>query len=67
VLNLFRQACKLQILSRGTGVFESKFLDTFDIEEKRLEKIRNDDLEIMKLGFDYTKYILGIEETLKKK
>ncbi len=48
-------------------IFESKFLDTFDIEEQRLEKIKNDDLEIMKLGFDYTKYILGIEETLKKK
>ena len=48
-------------------IFESKFLETFDINAKRLEKIRNDELEIMKLGFDYTKYILGIEETLKKK
>jgi len=48
-------------------VFESKFLETFDIDDKRLEKIRNDDLEMMKLGFDYTKYILLIEETLKKK
>lgn len=48
-------------------IFESKFLETFDIEEERLEKIRNDELEVMKLGFDYTKYVLGIEETLKKK
>ncbi len=48
-------------------VFESKFLEAFDIDYKRLEKIRNDELELMKLGFDYTKYILLIEETLKKK
>jgi hypothetical protein len=48
-------------------IFESKFLEIFDISDERLEKIRNDELEVMKLGFDYTKYILGIEETLKKK
>ena len=48
-------------------VFESKFLEAFDIDDKRLEKIRNDELELMKLGFDYTKYVLLIEETLKKK
>jgi Fe-S-cluster containining protein len=48
-------------------VFESKFLETFDIDDKRLEKIKSDELELLKLGFDYTKYILLIEETLKKK
>ncbi|MBF0507240.1 MAG: YkgJ family cysteine cluster protein [Nitrospirae bacterium] len=48
-------------------VFESKFLEAFDIDDQRLEKIGNDELELMKLGFDYTKYILMIEETLKKK
>jgi Fe-S-cluster containining protein len=48
-------------------ILESKFLDIFDIDEKRLQKIRDDELEVMKLGFDYTKYILGIEETLKAK
>jgi len=48
-------------------VFESGFLDAFDIDEKRIEKVRNDEVELMKLGFDYTKYILMMEETLKKK
>ncbi len=48
-------------------IFESKFLESFDIDDKRLEKIRTDELEVMKLGFDYTKYILGVAETLKKK
>ncbi|OGW23592.1 MAG: Fe-S oxidoreductase [Nitrospirae bacterium GWB2_47_37] len=48
-------------------VFESGFLDKFDIDEKRLEKLKNDDTEVMKLGFDYTKYIFMMEETLKLK
>jgi Fe-S-cluster containining protein len=46
-------------------VFESKFLEMFDIDEETLEKIKNDETELMKFGFDYTKYILMMEETLK--
>lgn len=48
-------------------VFESKFLEMFDIDEKTLERIKNDETELMKFGFDYTKYILMMEETLKPK
>jgi len=48
-------------------VFESKFLEIFDIDSAKLDKIRNDEVELMKFGFDYTKYVLMIEETLKKK
>ena len=48
-------------------VFESPFLQHFDIDPARLEKIRNDEIELMKFGFDYTKFILGMEETLKTK
>ncbi|MBF0557386.1 MAG: YkgJ family cysteine cluster protein [Nitrospirae bacterium] len=48
-------------------VFESRFLETFDIDKALLDKISGDELELMKFGFEYTKYILGIEETLKKK
>lgn len=51
----------------GRFVFESGFLEKFDIDEKRLEKIKSDEVELMKLGFDYTKYILMLEETLKLK
>ena len=48
-------------------VFETKFLDAFDVDEKRLEKVKTDDIEMMKFGFDYTKFILMMEQTLKKK
>lgn len=48
-------------------IFDSRFLDTFDVDGKKIEKMRNEELELMKFGFDYTKYILGIEETFKKK
>lgn len=48
-------------------VFESKFLEMFDIDGKTLERIKNDETELMKFGFDYTKYILMMEETLKPK
>lgn len=48
-------------------VFESGFLDSFDVDEKKLEKIKNDDIEMMHFGFDYTKFILMMEEKLKKK
>ncbi len=48
-------------------VFESKFLEMFNVDEKTLEKIKSDEIELMKFGFDYTKYILMMEETLKCK
>ncbi|MBZ0156532.1 MAG: YkgJ family cysteine cluster protein [Alphaproteobacteria bacterium] len=48
-------------------VFESKFLEIFAVEPERLEKIKNDETELMKFGFEYTKYILMMEETLKRK
>ena len=46
-------------------IFESGFLEYFDIPEERIEKIQNDEIELMKFGFDLAKYILMIEETLK--
>ncbi|HEX8949168.1 MAG TPA: YkgJ family cysteine cluster protein [Dissulfurispiraceae bacterium] len=48
-------------------IFETKFLEAFDIDTKRVEKMKTDDTELMKFGFDYTKFILMMEETLKKK
>lgn len=48
-------------------VFESGFLNKFEVDEKRLEKMKDDDIEMMKFGFDYTKYILMMKETLKQK
>jgi Fe-S-cluster containining protein len=48
-------------------VFESRFLDVFDIDKEEIEKIRTDEIALMKLGFKYTKYLLMLEETLKVK
>ena len=48
-------------------VFESKFLDVFDIPDEEIEKIKNDEIALMKLGFKYIKFLLMLEETLKVK
>lgn len=48
-------------------VFESPFLDKFDISEERLAKLKSDDTELMKLGIDYVKFILMMEQTLTLK
>jgi len=48
-------------------VFESRFLDVFDIDKEEIEKIKTDEIALMKLGFKYIKYLLMLEETLKVK
>jgi Fe-S-cluster containining protein len=48
-------------------VFDSPFLQAFEIDPERIDKIRQDEIELMKFGFDYTKYLLMIEQTLKLK
>ncbi len=46
-------------------VFETKFLDMFDLDKERIEKVRDDDLELLKLGMDWIKFGLFGEKTLK--
>ena len=48
-------------------VFESKFLEVFDIPAEEIEKVKTDEVSLMKLGFKYIKFILMLEETLKLK
>lgn len=48
-------------------IFESKLLTLFDIDDKDVEKIKTDEIALMKFGFKYLKYILMLEETLKLK
>jgi Fe-S-cluster containining protein len=48
-------------------VFESKFLDILDIDKEEVERIKTDEIELMKFGFKYLKYVLMLEETLKVK
>lgn len=48
-------------------VFESGFLNMFDIDEEEVEAMRGDDIALMKFAFKYLKYILMLEQTLKIK
>ena len=48
-------------------VFESRFLDIFEIEQDIAEKIKTDDVALMKLGFTYIKFLLLLEDGLKVK
>jgi Fe-S-cluster containining protein len=48
-------------------VFESSFLETFDIDPETIQKIKDDEVELMKFGFKYIKYIMMLEQTLKIK
>jgi uncharacterized protein len=48
-------------------VLESNLLDIFDIDSEEVEKIKSDEIALMKFGFKYMKYILMLEETFKLK
>lgn len=48
-------------------VFESKLLDILDVDNETVEKIKTDEIALMKFGFKYLKYILMLEETFKVK
>ncbi len=48
-------------------ILESKFLDLLEIDKEEVEKIKTDEIALMKFGFRYLKYILMLEETLKVK
>jgi uncharacterized protein len=48
-------------------VFESSFLDKFQVEEERLTAIKTDRVELLKFGFDWVKFGLFAEKTLVMK
>jgi Fe-S-cluster containining protein len=49
-------------------VFKSSFLEKFDIDEARIEKMKTDDLELLKFSFDWIKFgILGQKTMTVKK
>jgi hypothetical protein len=37
-------------------VFGSTFLDRFDVDQERVKKIENDDVELLKFAFDWIKF-----------
>jgi hypothetical protein len=48
-------------------VFESRFLNVFEIPNYTLTKIKNDEVELLSFAFDYMKFLLMIKNTLKLK
>ena len=48
-------------------VFESGFLNLFELHPELIEEIKGDDIALMQFGFKYLKYMLLLEETLKLK
>lgn len=50
-----------------TFIFESKFLKLFDIKKQLIENIRTDEVELLKFGFRWVKFILFGEDTIKIK
>jgi len=48
-------------------VFESTFLKRFDVSDDVVEKIKTDDTELLKFGFQWLKYCLFGEKTMKVK
>ncbi len=48
-------------------VFESKFLEYFEVDEARLEAIRADDEELLDFGMDWLRFSLFHEKTMKIK
>jgi Fe-S-cluster containining protein len=45
-------------------VFESSFLEKFEVDEARQEHMRRDDVELLKFGFDWLKFSLFGEPTI---
>jgi Fe-S-cluster containining protein len=48
-------------------VFESSFLQTYDIPQERIEKVRTDDAELLKLGFEWLRHSMFAEDNMKFK
>lgn len=48
-------------------VFESSFLDKFDVEAETLTKIKDDDVELLKFGYQWLRFALFGEATIQVK
>jgi Fe-S-cluster containining protein len=48
-------------------IFNSNFLNIFDIDNDTVEKIRTDDVELIQFGVKYIQYVMMLEETLTLK
>jgi len=48
-------------------VFETRFLDTYEIDPDIVERLRTDDITLLQLGFDWLKNVLFNEQTINMK
>ncbi len=48
-------------------IFESDFLNVFDIDDETLNKIKEDEIELIQFGVKYIKFIMMLEQSLKIK
>ena len=48
-------------------VFKSSFFDRFEVDEETQNRIRNDDVELLKFGFEWLRFSLFGEATMKIK
>jgi len=46
-------------------VFTSRFLNVFNVDEDTQQRIYDDDLELLKFGYQYLKMVLNIEDTMQ--
>lgn len=65
-IGMFYMAC-YNIDTFRDFIFESSFLNRFDIEEEEIKSIKNDDIELMKFGFKWLQFILFRENLFKLK
>jgi len=48
-------------------VFESSFLDRYDIDKDTVENIRDNEIELLKFGMKWLKSILFLDKSFKTK
>lgn len=48
-------------------LFETRFFDIYDVESEVIEKIRNDEEELLRFGYRWVRFSLFSEDTLKLK
>lgn len=48
-------------------VFQSRFLSAFEISEEEVQRVREDDVELMRLGMKWLKFAILGEDTLRSK
>ncbi len=65
-VEMFYQTCyNLDRFRRN--LFNSSFLDRFDVEEETINKIKTDDVELLSFGINWLRFALFAENTIKVK